>query len=103
LLRLYRGHVIIVLLDEFLSAEVTDRRTGFPFPVKVSATREEGEAVLIELARTLIDESIGTGMCASGRGKAVTSAQSSRQGGIGLPMRRICSPSTENRYGPLRT
>jgi hypothetical protein len=59
LLKFYRGHVIIVLVDDLLSAEVSDRRTGFPFPVKVSATKDEGEAILFERARILIDGSFG--------------------------------------------
>ncbi len=55
MLRFYRDHIIIVLVDERLSAEVTERGTGVPFPIKVSASHEEGEAVLICRARELID------------------------------------------------
>jgi hypothetical protein len=55
LLTFYREHWIIMLIDEFLSAEITDRATGAPYPTKVSATFEEGEDVLIERARALVD------------------------------------------------
>jgi hypothetical protein len=48
-----------MLVDELLSAEISERKSGFPFPVKVSATKEEGEAVLLDRARGLIDESVG--------------------------------------------
>jgi hypothetical protein len=47
-----------MLVDELLSAEISERKSGFPFPVKVSATREEGEAVLYARARGVIDGSI---------------------------------------------
>lgn len=55
MLRLYRGHIIIVLVDKYLSAEITERRSGAPLPIKVSASREEGEAVVIDRARRLVD------------------------------------------------
>jgi hypothetical protein len=59
LLKFYRGHVVIMLVDELLSAEISERESGFPFPVKVSATWEEGEAVLYARARKVIDVSFG--------------------------------------------
>lgn len=54
-LRYYRGHVIVVLVDSLISAEVTDLSTGIPFPLKVTATQIEGEAVLLTRAYKLID------------------------------------------------
>lgn len=59
LLSFYRGHSIIILVDELLSAEVSEHSSGFPFPMKVSATREEGLAMLMDRARDIIDVSIG--------------------------------------------
>ena len=58
MLRFYRGHIIIVLVDERLSAEITDQATGVPFPIKVSASREEGEAIVVMRARELIDVAV---------------------------------------------
>jgi hypothetical protein len=55
MLRFYRGHIIITLVDQRLSAEITERSTGVPFALKVSASMEEGEAVLFGRARHLID------------------------------------------------
>ena len=62
MLRFYQGHIIITLVDERLSAEITERSTGVPFALKVSASVEEGEAVLIDRARGLIDSNLGRGV-----------------------------------------
>jgi hypothetical protein len=54
-LSIYRGHVIVALVDEDLTAEITERASGAPLPTKVSATRDEGMDVLIHRAKTLVD------------------------------------------------
>jgi hypothetical protein len=52
-LSIYRGHVIVVLLDEDLTAEITERASGAPLPTEVSATRDEGMNALINRAKHL--------------------------------------------------
>jgi hypothetical protein len=54
-LSIYRGHVIIVLLDNELTAEITERASGAPLPTKVSATMDEGMEALVDRAKTLVD------------------------------------------------
>lgn len=53
---LYRGHIIIMLVDERLSAEITGCCSGMPFPIKVSASMME--ALLMERAHEPIDISL---------------------------------------------
>ena len=55
LLTIYREHIIIVLVDSFLSAEITEKSTSAPLPTKVTATVDEGYAVLLARAKALID------------------------------------------------
>jgi len=45
----------MVLVDDFVTAEITERATFSPLPTKVSATLEEGVDVCIERAKMLID------------------------------------------------
>lgn len=51
----YRGHIILVLQDGELTAEITERGSSEILPTKVSATLEEGLDVCIERAKALID------------------------------------------------
>lgn len=55
MLAYYRGHVIVVLKDDTLSAEITERATGAPLPTKVSAEPGEGVSVVVERAKDLVD------------------------------------------------
>ena len=55
MLRYYRGHVIVLLQDETLSAEITEQRTGTPLPTKVTGAPEDGAEQLMDKARALID------------------------------------------------
>ena len=58
MLTFYRAHWIVILIDEFLNPEITERTASFPFPMKVSAMWEEGERVLLERARAIVDLSL---------------------------------------------
>ena len=55
LLSYYRGHLIMVLVDDHVTAEITERATHAPLPTKASATLEEGIDLCIERAKRLID------------------------------------------------
>jgi hypothetical protein len=59
LLKFYRGHAIIMLVDQVLTAEVTELGTRAPFPTKVTATMGEGERILMDRARRLVDLYLG--------------------------------------------
>lgn len=72
MLSYYRGHVIVMLDDEMLSAEITERSSGAPLPTKVSALSGEDADAVFERARALIDIYMHTrdeaaGMNVSGR------------------------------------
>lgn len=45
----------MVLCDDLLTAEVTERATAAPLPTKVSASHEEGFERLIQRAKALVD------------------------------------------------
>ena len=47
--------MIIVLVDDDLTAEITELATSAPLPTKVRATRAEGLPVCIGRAKALID------------------------------------------------
>jgi hypothetical protein len=51
----YRGHVIVVLEDATLSAEITERSSGAPLPTKVSAEPGESVSTVVERAKELVD------------------------------------------------
>jgi hypothetical protein len=51
----YRGHVIVLLRDDALSAEITERKSGAPLPTKVLAARGEDVNTVIERAKDLVD------------------------------------------------
>ena len=55
LLVYYKGHVIMVLYDDVLTAEITERATAAPLPTKVSASLEEGFERVIQRAKALVD------------------------------------------------
>lgn len=67
MLSFYRGHTIIVLIDDVMSAEISERCSGLVLPTKVSVLLEEGELVLLQRAQDLIDMYIDnkTGSCAT--------------------------------------
>jgi hypothetical protein len=51
----YRGHIILVLQDGALSAEITERASGAPLPTKVSAVLGEDARTVVERAKELVD------------------------------------------------
>lgn len=51
----YRGHVITLLVDQTISAEITEQNTSAPLPTKVTASLKEGEDICVERAKALID------------------------------------------------
>ena len=55
MLTYYRGHVIVLLVDTVLTAEITELATGTPLPTKVTATLPEGADVCITRAKMLVD------------------------------------------------
>lgn len=55
MLALYRGHWIVLLSDDQLTAEISVLETREVLPTKVSATKEEGAEMCRQRARELID------------------------------------------------
>ncbi|MET3901286.1 hypothetical protein ABIB57_005256 [Devosia sp. UYZn731] len=55
MLAYYRGHVIVLLRDDALSAEITERKSGAPLPTKVLAVLGEDVNTVIERAKDLVD------------------------------------------------
>lgn len=55
MLAYYRGHVIVVLADEALSAEIIERASGTMLPTTVSAMPGETAEVVVERAKELVD------------------------------------------------
>ena len=55
LLVYYKRHVIVVLRDKVLTAEVTEQATHAVLPTKVSASYEEGLDMVVERAKALVD------------------------------------------------
>ncbi|WP_127752452.1 MULTISPECIES: hypothetical protein [unclassified Devosia] len=51
----YKRHVIVVLADKILTAEVTEQATRALLPTKVSASYEEGLDLVVERAKALVD------------------------------------------------
>jgi hypothetical protein len=55
MLTYYRGHVIVLLSDEMLTAEITELSTRTPLPTKASARQEEGPVICVERAKVIVD------------------------------------------------
>ena len=51
----YRGHVISILEDVSITAELTDLASRTPLPTKVTVCPHEGLDVLLERAKDLVD------------------------------------------------
>jgi hypothetical protein len=51
----YRGHIIFLLRDLVISAEVTEHASGAPLPTKVSAGLFDSEGQIVARAKALVD------------------------------------------------
>ncbi|WP_375450717.1 hypothetical protein [uncultured Devosia sp.] len=56
MLAYYRGHIILLLQDDILTAEITERASGAPLPTKISALPGETADIVVEKAKHLIDK-----------------------------------------------
>jgi hypothetical protein len=62
----YRGHVVVLINDAHLTAEITELSSATPLPTKAVASHSEGAAVCVARARALIDLYIEGGKAADG-------------------------------------
>lgn len=60
MLSFYRGHIIVLLEDTVVSAEITEQVSRTPLPTKVAALPGESRAAVLQRAKALVDAYLTT-------------------------------------------
>lgn len=55
MLLFYRGHIIVLLEDAVVTAEITEQASRMPLPTKVAALPGENRADVVQRAKALVD------------------------------------------------
>ena len=55
MLSYYRGHIIVLLEDAVVTAEITEQASRMPLPTKVAALPGESRATVMQRAKELVD------------------------------------------------